>query len=65
MSICQTGLREFRFGKLCKRKCLKLLDTEYKIGLEATNPLASVSDTTFESIVERINKANYYYSIYV
>jgi hypothetical protein len=52
MSICQTGLREFRFAKLCKRKSLKLLEKEYNLGLEATNPLTSVSETTFESLVE-------------
>jgi hypothetical protein len=42
LGICMAGLREFRYSKLCTRKCLCLIDQE----LEKTTQLLDTSDKT-------------------
>ena len=57
MGICQAGLREFRFSKLCTKKCLTLIEKEIKQqntkndGLGAINSPMTASDTSFDSFV--------------
>ncbi len=44
MGICQAGLREFRFSKLCTRKSLQLVENEIRASIDE-NASVSVSDS--------------------
>lgn len=57
MGICQAGLREFRFSKLCTKKCLTLIEKELKLQDNKNDSLGSInspitaSNTSFDSFI--------------